>query len=117
MKGEPVTTVTLQQPIKLSNGGNTVFAPGVNLENFSARLDGTFKPTRDETVTFTISVDDKLRLLVNGDTLINSWRTRDRIQDTQKELKRQENRETSPRMPNMMQPKMNSAILRLELKR
>ena len=87
MKGEPVTTVTLQQPIKLSNGGNTVFAPGVNLENFSARLDGTFKPTRDETVTFTISVDDKLRLLVNGDTLINSWRTRDRIQDTQKELK------------------------------
>ena len=87
MKGEPVTTVTLQQPIKLSNGGNTVFAPGVNIENFSARLDGTFKPTRDETVTFTISVDDKLRLLVNGDTLINSWRTRDRIQDTQKELK------------------------------
>ena len=68
MSGKPVTTVTLTEPIKLSNGGNTVFAPGVNLENFSARLDGTFIPTRDETLIFDISGDDKIRLLVNGDT-------------------------------------------------
>ncbi len=85
-KGMPVTTVTLAQPIQLSNGGNTVFAPGVNLENFSARLDGTFIPTRDETVVFNINGDDKLRLLVNGDTLVNIWNVRHRIQGGKKEL-------------------------------
>ncbi len=85
-KGMPVTTVTLAQPIQLSNGGNTVFAPGVNLENFSARLDGTFIPSRDETVVFNINGDDKLRLLVNGDTLVNIWNVRHRIQGGKKEL-------------------------------
>jgi len=86
MTGTPVTTLTLSQPIKLSNGGNTVFAPGVNLENFSARLDGTFVPTHDETVIFNISGDDKVRLLVNGDTLVNIWQVRERIQGDRKEL-------------------------------
>ena len=86
MSGRPVTTVTLTEPIKLSNGGNTVFAPGVNLENFSARLDGTFIPTRDETLIFNIIGDDKIRLLVNGDTIVDIWKVRHRIQNGQKEL-------------------------------
>ena len=86
MSGKPVTTVTLTEPIKLSNGGNTVFAPGVNLENFSARLDGTFIPTRNETLIFDISGDDKIRLLVNGDTIVDIWKVRHRIQNGQKEL-------------------------------
>ena len=86
MEGTPATTVTLTQPVHLSNGGNTVFAPGVNLENFSARLDGTFIPTRDETVVLNISADDKLRLLVNGDTLVDIWKVRHRIQGAKKEL-------------------------------
>ena len=87
MEGTPDVTVTLTQPVHLSNGGNTVFAPGVNLENFSARLDGTFIPTQDETVTFSISADDKLRIIVDGDTLVNIWRVRHRIQGARKELK------------------------------
>ena len=84
--GVPAATGTLTEPIKLSNGGNTVFAPGVNLENFSARLDGTFIPTRDETLIFSISGDDKIRLLVNGDTIVNLWQARQRIQNAQKEI-------------------------------
>ena len=86
MQGTPAATVTLTQPVRLSNGGNTVFAPGVNLENFSARLDGTFIPTRDETLVFDISGDDKLRLLVNGDTIVDIWKVRHRIQGAKKEL-------------------------------
>ena len=86
MNGAPVTTVTMSEPIKLSNGGNTVFAPGVNLENFSARLDGTLIPTRDEKLIFTISGDDKLRLLINGDTIVNYWQARQRIQQAQQEI-------------------------------
>ena len=86
MQGTPAATVTLTQPVRLSNGGNTVFAPGVNLENFSARLDGTFIPTRDETLVFDISGDDKLRLQVNGDTIVDIWKVRHRIQGAKKEL-------------------------------
>jgi beta-glucosidase len=85
MKGEPVTVVNMKQSIKLSNGGNTVFAPGVSLENFSARFDGTLIPTQDETLIFNISGDDKLRLIVNADTLVNYWNPRQRIQTAKKE--------------------------------
>ena len=86
MKGSPAATIDLTSPVLLSNGGNTVFAPGVNLENFSARLDATFIPTKDETVIFTIGGDDKVRLLVNGDTIVDIWKVRQRIQSAQKEL-------------------------------
>ena len=58
----------------------------MNLENFSARLDGVFKPTENETLIFDISADDKIRLLVNGDTLVDIWKVRHRIQGDKKEL-------------------------------
>lgn len=86
MSGNPVATVNITSPIMLSNGGNTVFAPGVNLENFSARLDATFIPEKDETVIFNINGDDKVRLIVNGDTIVNIWKVRNRIQGEQKEM-------------------------------
>jgi beta-glucosidase len=87
MKGAPAAVVNLPQAVMLSNGGNTVFAPGVNLENISARLDGTLVPTRDETLLFGISGDDKVRLIVNGDTIVDIWKVRQRIQGGQKEIK------------------------------
>ena len=86
MSGTPATTVHITAPIMLSNGGNTVFAPGVNLEHFSARLDATFIPTKDETVIFNINADDKVRLIVNGDTIVNIWQVRNRIQGAQKDM-------------------------------
>jgi beta-glucosidase len=86
MSGTPAATMTLSSPIMLSNGGNTVFAPGVNLENFSARYDATFIPSKDETVIFNINADDKVRLIVNGDTLVNLWQVRNRIQGAQREI-------------------------------
>ena len=86
MNGTPAATINLTSPVMLSNGGNTVFAPGVNLENFSARYDATFIPTKDETVIFNINADDKVRLIVNGDTLVNIWQVRNRIKGAQKEM-------------------------------
>ena len=86
MSGTPAATMNITAPIMLSNGGNTVFAPGVNLEKFSARLDATFIPTKDETVIFNINGDDKVRLIVNGDTIVNIWQVRNRIQGAQKEM-------------------------------
>ncbi len=86
MKGAPVAVVDFKAPIMLSNGGNTVFAPGVNLEGFSAQLHGTFIPKKDETVIFNINGDDLVRLIVNGDTIVNIWKVRQRIQGAQKEM-------------------------------
>ena len=86
-KGNPVATKELLSPINLSNGGNTVFAPGVNLENFSARYLGTFLPTEDETLTLRTGADDKVRVIVNGDTLVNIWKGRNRIQEAAPTLK------------------------------
>ena len=86
MEGEAATTVNMTAPVMLSNGGNTVFAPGVNLENISARFNGTFIPSQDETVIFKIGADDKVRLIVDGDTIVNFWSVRQRIQSSQKEM-------------------------------
>ena len=85
--GDVAAVATLTDPINLSNGGNTVFAPGVNLEQFSARYEGTFIPSRNEEVIFTVKFDDCARLLVDGDTLIDVWRGRDRIQFGEKTLR------------------------------
>ena len=86
MEGDPVTVVRIEGPVRLNNGGNTVFAPGVNLEQFSARYDATFIPTRDETLSFEISGDDRFRLLINADTVVNQWSARQRIHSGKKEL-------------------------------
>ena len=83
MKGNPVTSVVIADPINLSNGGNTVFAPGVNLENFSARYMGTLIPTEDEALVLKVGADDKVRVIVNGDTLVDIWKVRQRIQEAQ----------------------------------
>ena len=87
MKGEPAATAVLNNAINLSNGGNTVFAPGVSLENFSACYDGTLIPTEDETLFMRVAADDKVRVVVNGDTLVNIWNVRHRIQEKTSELK------------------------------
>ena len=87
MKGNPATTVHMSEPINLSNGGGTVFAPGVQHENFSARYNATFIPTEDETLYLRVAAEDKVRVLVNGDTLVNLWTVRQRIQEATPELK------------------------------
>ena len=86
MEGAPAAVTRIEGPVRLSNGGNTVFAPGVSLDHFSARYDATFIPTRNETVSFEISGDDRLRLLVNADTLVNHWSARQRIHGGKKEI-------------------------------
>lgn len=86
LKGKPATTQLISEPIQLSNGGATVFAPGVNLDNFSARYEGTFTPSSSGTVTMKVAFDDGARLIVNGDTLADVWKSRARIQYINKEV-------------------------------
>lgn len=51
MEGEAVATQELPTPIDKNNGGNTVFAPGVKLQNFTAVYEGTFRPTKPRDIT------------------------------------------------------------------
>ncbi|MCR4602163.1 MAG: glycoside hydrolase family 3 C-terminal domain-containing protein [Prevotella sp.] len=86
MEGQPVATAVYAEPIKLNNGGATVFAPGVELEHFSARYEGSFKASQDEQLQLYINADDKMRILLNGDTVVNVWQSRRRSQEATRDL-------------------------------
>ncbi|MBQ0075433.1 MAG: glycoside hydrolase family 3 C-terminal domain-containing protein, partial [Prevotella sp.] len=87
MEGEPVATKHFKEAIYQNNGGATVFAPGVELENFSARYKGVFKPTADAKVKISVEADDGMRLIVNGDTLHNRYNPAHGVQKRSSELK------------------------------
>ena len=75
MEGAPVATATYTSPLNFDNGGNTVFAPGVNLTNFTASYKGTFTAEKTEELQMVLANDDGLRIIVNGDTVQNRWNT------------------------------------------
>ena len=75
-QGEPAAECLMAQPINLSNGGSTAFAPGVELSHFSAKYEGIFRPTRTEQIRFSLNSDDTARLIINGDTIIRNRKNR-----------------------------------------
>ena len=79
LEGTPVTTQYFTTPVRLTNGGATVFAPGVNLEHFSATYEGTVTSEQDETLIFNLSADDGMRLIVDGDTIYDKWGALSRV--------------------------------------
>lgn len=74
MSGTPAATARYTSPLQLDNGGATVFAPGVELTNFTTRMRGAFVAENDETLNVNFTNDDGMRIIVNGDTLHNRWR-------------------------------------------
>ncbi len=75
MSGQPDVEVVYTSAISLDNGGNTAFAPGVNLTNFTTRIKGTYTADRDEMLRMVYNNDDGLRIIINGDTVYNRWKT------------------------------------------
>lgn len=73
MKGTPVREDICTAPLKFDTGGNTVFAPSVPLTDFSARYEGTFRVDNDETIELSYMYTTALRIIVNGDTILNRW--------------------------------------------
>ena len=73
MEGEAAAVGHFSEPLNLGNGGNTVFMPGVNLQNFSARLESVLTPQESGKVSFMISADDGFRLLVDGKEVMSYW--------------------------------------------
>jgi len=65
--GEPVTTAQVTTPFRFCTSGATVFAPGVNLTDFSATYNSVFTPDQSGEVVFDIYAYGSGRLRINGE--------------------------------------------------
>lgn len=76
-KGNVVTTVQIANPIKMTTAGQHEFAPGVELEGFSAIYETEFVPATTEEIVFKFGATGHFELLVNGESLAkyDNWRT------------------------------------------
>ena len=73
-EGQPVVQTNYTSPWQLCTGGNTVFAPGVELRDFSARYETTFHATADQTIVLDGFICGQGVYMVNGDTIL-TYRT------------------------------------------
>ena len=71
--GKEVTETLVGSSFNFHTGGATVFAPDVNLNNFTACYQSIFCPEEDRKVTFNINGDDGYRVFVNGKKVIDNW--------------------------------------------
>ena len=77
MEGKPVTTQYYTQPLAVTTFGMHNFAPGVQLEDFSAKYETVFTP--NEAVEYVVNVDGcgQFELYLNGERQFHHriWRT------------------------------------------
>lgn len=66
MDGDAVTTMQMSTPFNLCTSGATVFAPNVDLIEFSASYEGTFKPEKSGEVTLDFYLNGVFSLWVDG---------------------------------------------------
>lgn len=71
MKGDTAAVQLLTTPLNFTTAGATVFAPGVNLENFSALYTGIFVPEEDGDYMINLEADDgRQAVLLDGEVVI-----------------------------------------------
>lgn len=64
--GDPVVSNHISDPFRFSTTGATVFAPGVNLTNFSASYNTTFTPNESGEIIFDFYINGILKIFVNN---------------------------------------------------
>ncbi|MTK54327.1 MAG: glycoside hydrolase family 3 protein [Paludibacter sp.] len=75
--GDPVATVQISNPIKMTTAGQHEFASGVKLEGFSGLFEAEFTPKVSEELVFKGGATGDFELIVNGQSLqkYSNWRT------------------------------------------
>ena len=63
----------LAKELHYTTGGNTQFAPNVNLSNFTARFTGTFESPIDGPIEFKLSGNDAFRLFIDTAKVAEVW--------------------------------------------
>ena len=71
--GDVVTNDHITSPFNFNTGGATVYAPGVNLQHFSAKYKAVFTPKSNQEVTLSITGDDGYRIFINNEKVIDNW--------------------------------------------
>ena len=66
-EGSPVTTTQVTTPFRFCTSGATVFAPGVNLTDFSATYNSVFTPVQSGEIVLEVYCYGNGRLCVNGE--------------------------------------------------
>ena len=74
-EGEPVATAHLNAPFSLCTTGATVFAPGVNLTDFSGTYESVFTPAQSGEVVFNLHVSGKAELYINNERVSRMYHT------------------------------------------
>lgn len=77
--GKPVSSLQTTQPINVTTYGQHTFAPGVNLEKFSAKYETVFRPKESGEVLLSMEGCSYFELFVNGKSMHKerTWRTTD----------------------------------------
>lgn len=77
LTGNVVANQQLAGPLKLATDGKSAFAPGVQLEGFSAKFETEFISSKTEEIKFICGVAGSFELLVNGESItkFEDWRT------------------------------------------
>lgn len=77
MEGAPVTTQYYTTPIAVTTAGMHNFAPGVNLEDFSARYETVFTPTESGEYVINVESVSDFQVLLDGEVKVkhHTWRT------------------------------------------
>ncbi len=70
--GEPVYKGVAKE-LHYTTGGNTQFAPNVNLSNFTARFTGVFEAPIDGPIEFKLSGNDAFRLFIDTAKVAEVW--------------------------------------------
>ncbi|WP_308757376.1 xylan 1,4-beta-xylosidase [uncultured Bacteroides sp.] len=74
-EGDPVTTTQVTTPFHFCTSGATVFAPGVNLTDFSATYNSVLTPQQSGEVVFEIYTYGSGRLRINGEEVKRFFNT------------------------------------------
>lgn len=75
MEGKPCVETRYASRLNFDNGGSTAFAAGVNLDNFTASYHGVLRPKVDGEIQLDFANTNGLRVMVNGDTIYNRWKS------------------------------------------
>ena len=77
MEGKPVTTQYYTTPLAVTTAGMHVFAPGVKIEDFSAKYETTFTPKESGEYVVNVEGCGHFELYINGERKVmqHTWRT------------------------------------------